>query len=119
MARASLDRAIQICDAQWNNKKSLWEHYKRHGKELGYDDVKQYKQGGEKLSERPAGGAVTQLESPRGVTIKYEKGSGLASIFSGSNMVSHYKLRKGQIENERNKAKKIIDTGRKDRGKHD
>lgn len=119
MASTNLDKAIQICDAQWNNKKSLWEHYKRHGRELGYSSVKQYKQCGEQLSEKPAGGSVTQIESPRGVTIKYEKGSGLASIYSGSSMVSHYKLRKGQIENERNKAKKVIDSERKVRCKHD
>lgn len=104
----ALDKAIQICDATWGNDKSLWEHFKKHGREVGANPKKEYKAKSEVLSNSQPGGGISRITTSRG-TITYNKNTGEAAIYSGSKMKSYYKLRKGQIENEREKATRIED----------
>ena len=104
----AVDFAILICDAEWKNDKKLYEHYIRHGKEMSVANKKDYKIKSESLSLQSPGGDITRLETSRG-TIVYKKSTGEAAIFVGNEMKSYYKLRKGQIKNERQNAKRIED----------
>lgn len=105
----ALDKAIKLLeDAKWESDKKLYEHYKKHGHEVGANNKRNYKEKSEELSNLSPGGDITRLETPRG-TIVYKKSTGEASFFVGSRMKSYYKLRKGQIENERKNAKRIED----------
>lgn len=97
-----------ICDAEWKSENNLYEHYKKHKNDVGAVNKKDYKRKSEELSKKSPGGDITRLETNRG-TIVYKKSTGEAAIFIGCNMKSYYKLRKGQIKNERENAKKIED----------
>lgn len=103
-----LDKAIQACDAIWESDKFLYEHFKKHGNEVGTRSKKEYKNKSETLSNASPGGSISRLTTSRG-KITYNKNTGEAAIYNGSKMKSYYKLRKGQIENERNNASRIED----------
>lgn len=104
----ALDKAISICDAEWKNDRKLWEHYKKHGKEVGASSKREYKNKSEALSNTAPGGGTVRLETNRG-TITYKESSGEAAIYKGNEMKSYYKLRKAQVENEKKNAKKVED----------
>lgn len=104
----ALDLAIMLCDAKWKSDKKLYEHYLKHRNEVGAANKKDYRRKSEELSNKSPGGDISRLETNRG-TIVYKKSTGEASFFVGECMKSYYRLRKGQIENERKNAKKVED----------
>lgn len=105
---SALDKAIAICDALWQSDKKLWEHFKKHGSQVGVKSKKDYKQKSEELSNKSPGGNISRLTTNSG-TIVYEKSSGMAAISRGNELVSYYPLRKAQIQNERKNAVRIED----------